>query len=837
MNQCRSWLGCVAALTLLLACGDLACGAEPSPQLAPRLTPAERAWLAEHDEVRLAYDAHFPPYSFRGEGGAIEGFVVDVFQRLSERTGLRFVVHGETTWDALYAAARARRVDVVATMVDRPERREWFGFTAPYVNKALVVMARDDDERIRQRQNLANKRVALVRGYQYSSRVLEEFPSVEPVYFETMVDALNAVSTHRADAAITFLAGGHYLRAKHMMSNLRFAAVYDAEASVERIAVRSDWPALRGILDKALETISDAERLELEKRWLPPALPKPTQLELTEAEQAWVDAHPVIRLGVDPEFHPFEFIDAEGRHRGIAADYVALLNERTGLNLELVSGLTWSEVMERARRQEIDALAAVGITDERRTFLTYSPSYVQFHRVIVARSEVPFIASLADLKPLRVAVQANSSHAGFLADHTDLEPLAYPSLQEAIMAVADGRADALVGNLASTTYWIRELNVANLKVAGAASPEPLGLYFATRKDWPILAGIVQKGLASITERERAEIAQRWVVLDYTPQLDYGPLARVTLGAVLLLLAALGWILHARSQRLQLERARRQSEEANATLQRMHGRLEELVEERTAELRRSEALFRQAQKMEAMGTLVSGVVHDFNNLLTGLLGAIGLARAEADDPEALAEHLDLSHEIATRGAELLQQLLSFARQEELDLTHVSIDELLERAQRLFESAISSHVGLQVGAQTPGLWVRGSAALLEQALFNLVLNACDAGQGGEGVRVEVSAHACAASEAAFASRYPDAEVGGLVELRVSDDGRGIPPDQQARLFDPYYTTKPAEKGTGLGLAMVYGAVRDHGGVITVESEPGEGTTFRILLPAVAPPAEAT
>jgi diguanylate cyclase (GGDEF)-like protein len=242
--------------------------------------------------------------------------------------------------------------------------------------------------------------------------------------------------------------------------------------------------------------------------------PSDYQLELSESERAWIQAHPTIRIGVDPEFAPYEFISEEGEFSGIASDYVMLLNERLGLNMQMVPGLTWQQAVTRAEYREIDLLSAVGITEDRKKFLIFSDAYVKFDRVIIARDDAPFVSGIDDIRTWRVAVQADTSHEGYLRDRTDISPVIYQTHEELVMAVSDGEVDAMIGNIGSTTYLIRKLNVTNLRVVAPVSTQKQQLHIAVRDDWPILVGIINKGLASISPAEKNRIQQRWFSIDY-----------------------------------------------------------------------------------------------------------------------------------------------------------------------------------------------------------------------------------------------------------------------------------------------------------------------------------
>jgi len=246
---------------------------ENKPDKVVQLTPKERAWLANHKRIRIAFDGSSPPYSFINDSGQLEGIAIEVMNTLNKRLGIKFETYSNTTWNKLYEAAVAHKVDVVATMVNRPDRTQWFNFTKPYLIKSLVIMTKRDNVTIKNRNDLMGKKVAMVKGYQYADRVIEEFPSVIPYFVDSMLDGLNAVSTDKADATITFMATASYLQTKYLLTDLKFAAFYDRNSANESIAVRKDWPTLATILQKALDTLSEEEMQNIYAKWVPSIKP------------------------------------------------------------------------------------------------------------------------------------------------------------------------------------------------------------------------------------------------------------------------------------------------------------------------------------------------------------------------------------------------------------------------------------------------------------------------------------------------------------------------------------------------------------------------------------
>lgn len=236
------------------------------------------------------------------------------------------------------------------------------------------------------------------------------------------------------------------------------------------------------------------------------------QEPLTAEEQAWLAAHPTIRLGIDPDWAPFEYLDEQQRYRGMAADYIALIADRLGLKMEPVKGLTWSGVLEAARQQRLDLLPAATQTVQRDEFLNFTAPYLDFPMVIITRAEAPFIAELAALKGQRVAVvNSYASHELLAANHPTLALTPFTTIRDGLSALSTGEVDAFVGNLASATHAIHQLGLTNLKVA-AHTPYSFKLGMGVRKDWPELATILDKTLRTLEHDKVNQIREKWIGL-------------------------------------------------------------------------------------------------------------------------------------------------------------------------------------------------------------------------------------------------------------------------------------------------------------------------------------
>ena len=243
--------------------------------------------------------------------------------------------------------------------------------------------------------------------------------------------------------------------------------------------------------------------------------------------------------------------------------------------------------------------------------------------------------------------------------------------------------------------------------------------------------------------------------------------------------------------------------------------------------------RQAQKMEAIGTLAGGIAHDFNNLLRAIIGYSELVAPALTSQQALSD-LDQVRRAADRGRELVQRILSFSRHRELARTPMHLGRPLQEAIHLLRASVPTTIELRSHFDTDAPAVYADDTQIHQIVMNLVTNASQALGDTPGI-IEVTLGAYDATEE-FTQLHPRTRPGLYAMVCVSDNGPGMPTDVVEHAFEPFYTTKPLGAGTGLGLAVVHGIVQGSGGAVELQSRPGEGTTVLVYLPAAVPLPEA-
>lgn len=296
----------------------------------------------------------------------------------------------------------------------------------------------------------------------------------------------------------------------------------------------------------------------------------------------------------------------------------------------------------------------------------------------------------------------------------------------------------------------------------------------------------------------------------------------------------------------LEREIAERLRAEVSLQKAHDELEMQVEERTRALTlantalkeqiaereraeeallKSEEYLRQSQKLESIGVLAGGVAHDFNNILTAILGNTQLALRNLSPDSPLHGRLIEIEKAGNRAASLTRQLLAFSRRQRLERKTLNLNDCIHDIMKMLRRLIGEDIEIVVAEYAHLAPVFADPAQIEQVIMNLAINARDAMPAGGQLRIETRN---VLLDEAYCREHPYANPGSYVQMQLSDTGMGMEDETRERIFEPFFTTKEAGRGTGLGLSMVFGIVKQHGGLIEVESEAGRGATFYIYLP---------
>ena len=541
-----------------------------------------------------------------------------------------------------------------------------------------------------------------------------------------------------------------------------------------------------------------------------PARGQPLSPELT--------ANPsrVVVVGASPAYPPYESMDRDGRAVGYNVDLTRAIAEVMGMTVEFRFG-RWAELRAALMRGEIDILQGISYSDERARILDFAPPHAIVHHAIFARRDGPKASALDDLRGREVIVFGGGIMDEMLTARGLGDRLVRTGTPaDALRLLASGKHDFVVLALLPGIHITRELKLTNVvPVVQRVAAEKYG--YAVKKGNSELLARFDEGLAILKQTGRyEEIHERWLGPLQPPGVPWNQLAKwgaIVLAPLLLGLAAS--VLWSRS-------------------------LQKVVAQRTEALMRQQAALVQADRMASLGVLVSGVAHEINNPNGLILLDVPILKAAFEDAREIldahqTEHgefqlaglpyarmreevpklIDEMHAAGRRIGHIVTDLKDFARREDAPRPEpVQLDAVVRAAMRLVDNRLSkatSRLEVSLAPELPR--VRGNAQRIEQVIVNLLLNACEAlPDPGRAIRVS--------------ARADDAGRFAVVEVR--DEGVGIPAEHLPRLADPFFTTKRESGGTGLGLSVSAGIVKEHGGTLEFRSAPGEGTTAILTLP---------
>ncbi|WP_456236260.1 transporter substrate-binding domain-containing protein [Geobacter pickeringii] len=535
------------------------------------------------------------------------------------------------------------------------------------------------------------------------------------------------------------------------------------------------------------------------------------------------DRHRTIIVGGDRDYPPYEFIDKNGQPAGYNVDLTRAIAEVMGMKVEFRLG-AWAEMFSSLRDGRVDVLQGISWSEKRAKQIDFSPPHTIVYHAIFARRDSPPASSLEELRGKKVALHRDGIMHEYLAERGYGKDLVLtPTPAAALRLLAAGGCDYAVVAMVPGMYIIRENRLTNLvPVARSIAAQRYG--YAVRQGDAELLARFSEGLAILKKTGQYEaIRAKWLgVLEPQP-IRWQEVAKYAAVVVVPLLLILGGTV------LWTRVLRRQVAQRTESLSRA---LEEV------QLNQQQLL--QADKMAALGILVSGVAHEINNP-TGLilldvpilrkiygdtapileeryreegdftLGGLRYSRVREEVPRLLEEMQDGARRIKR----IVEDLKDFARRDDVGgKEQVALNGVAQAAVRLVDASLrkaTTRFTARYAPELPPVW--GNAQRIEQVVVNLILNACQALPDPErGVELETSL---------------DPEEGRVI-LRVRDEGSGITPENLTRLTDPFFTTKRESGGTGLGLSVSAGIVKEHGGSLSFESTPGEGTTVTLSLP---------
>jgi signal transduction histidine kinase len=548
-------------------------------------------------------------------------------------------------------------------------------------------------------------------------------------------------------------------------------------------------------------------------------------LGLTQIEIDWLSKHPVITVGTDPNWAPFEYRDEKGKNKGIVIDYLTIIEKLLGVKFKFSEAETWNEMYENLKKQKLDVIANITQTPERAKKIIFTKPYFSTPTSIFANQDVRFIGNLSELANKKVSVVEGYVLYEYIRnDYPEIVLVPVKNIKEGLEKVRRDEVFAFIDGMLPVSFYAYDKAYSSIRIVGE-TPYGFNLSMGVRNDWPELVGILQKALDSITESEKSTIYNNWITLR-TQKFDYLLLGKIVIPFFVVLLIVLYWN---RTLKVEIEKRKLAQLELDKAFKELKDTHIQLV---------------QTEKMATIGFLTAGIAHEIKNPINyisqGLKGVregttsiIHIAEKydemlskfseqEKQEIQRLMEELEyeyykkeclnLIRDVqfgADRILEITKSLAVFSRSAADEREETDINSCLESTLVLLRNQYKYTVEIVKEYGTIPL-VKCVTGKINQVFVNIVANAIQAiPQKGK-----ITIKTCAEN--------------GEVKISIKDTGTGIKEENLKTIFEPFFTTKPVGEGTGLGLAISKKIIDEHKGTIQVFSKLGEGTEFVIGLP---------
>ncbi|WP_292361908.1 MULTISPECIES: transporter substrate-binding domain-containing protein [unclassified Methylophaga] len=532
-------------------------------------TEEEQAWIADNPEIQLGADFSWAPYDFLNDQGEHDGIAADVLKLVSEKSGLKITVQPDV-WANTMEKMRAGELMGLSCAAATEARQEFLFFSKPYVSLSLGIIVQKQRDDIQSMDDLIGLKVAVNKDSYLHNWLKIHYPDLALVLTDSNDDSLEAVSFSRADAYIGNIAVATNVIKQRYLSNLKVVAKVPNLTTDTSVAIDKRYPLLHSIIEKSLSAITAAEKQQIIDKWYAvvsdssafEVLPfEQSRLELTDNEQQWIKDNPIVRIGVDPYWPPFDFIDKNGEHSGISADYFQLISKQTGLQFQLEPNADWQSVIEAAQNREIDLIVALSRNTFRETFLDMSIPYLDYP-LAMATTKFGHLSSLSEFnnKPVGV-VKGYFAESILLAYYPEIDIIYVPSVRDGLAMLAAEEIDGYFDILPTITYNASQSGLTHLNTS-IVREYSSALHVGIVKDQPELLSIINKAITAITEDEKRAIDQRWMSVNTIERTNYTLLIQVASVLLIFLLATIYWNRRLRTEvnkRLISEQQLRESE--------------------------------------------------------------------------------------------------------------------------------------------------------------------------------------------------------------------------------------------------------------------------------------
>ena len=764
--------------------------------------------------LRISMTASYPPFTFVLPNGKPAGLYVDIWKEWSKVSGreIEFISSG---FVENMRQLKNGEADFHAGLFISESRKEWtvFSHAIDKIETSLSVL--DVESEGLALADYAGKRIGVGAGSFQGDYLRQNYPDMQVFEYVNSEKMINHLLTSKIDAIVFENPGMNANLSKMGIPGALSRSSIPIFSNTVHAMIPKRNQYLLPLINQGIKNLPIDIIIKLEHKWLPgePAyfesLSHSSLSTLTTAEQHWLSKNKQLVLGIDEYWKPFEYVDSDGKYAGISSEYVELVTEMLSIDLVPEFGNSWSDVIEKIKKNELDILPAIGLSEERRSFLSFSEPYIEFTNVVVAQKNSSIVLNMDVLEGKKLAViEEYNITLRLRRDFPDIQLVLVENIDAGLDLIESGDVYGYVDNIAVISHNININNRRNLEIV-FHTPYKDKLAFGIRKGLEPLIPIINKVLAEISEKQRNEIVNRWLSVQVNVGTDVLTMMQWGIPIFFVLVFFITFVMRSNA-RMQKEIVRRRETESS-------------LEEAKITAEKAQNVAEKAN--QGKNQFLANISHEIRTPMNAIIGSAHLIEQSGINEEQKS-YLDVLNLSANTLLALINDTLDWSKIEagkvELENQVISLHGLVSDITKQAELSLYHTSGstdksklvisAKIDQKVPAT-ILGDRLRLSQILLNLLNNAIKFTVKGT-INVELFIEYRKADKL-------------CMHFIVSDTGIGMTLPQTEKLFKTYSqadaSTSRKYGGTGLGLSICKKLCQLMQGHIWVESKLGEGSQF--------------
>ncbi|MGD9623746.1 MAG: transporter substrate-binding domain-containing protein [Arcobacter sp.] len=496
---------------------------DPNTKIKNLLTIEEKNYLENKHIIKVHNEANWAPINYN-INNTPKGFSIDYMNLIASKIGISVEYISGFTWKEYLEKLKNNEIDVMLNIAKTNERENHFSFTSPYIHSVDIVYVREGTNNLKKLSDFNGKKMAVIRGFYEEELLKQKYPNIKLLSVENSLAGLKKVAFGEADGFIDDFAVANYFITNNLISNLKPAfEVKDEEFNLDlAMATNKENEILRNILEKGKDLITEEELLNLKKKWIKSNQDKiASKIPFTKEEEKYLKNKKVITMCVDPDWEPFERLDNNNKHIGIAADLIRLISSKLGVEIEVIPTKNWDESIIFSKEKKCDILSFLNETPKRKEWLNFTKPIFEDPNVIVTRNEFETPKDLSFLENRTIAIPSNTAmYELFEKDFPNLKIVPVETEAEAFSLVENKKVDMTVRSLIIAAYTIKKENLFNLKIVAQPLKYKNVLRIGVLKEDIILKDILNKAINEISKKEQEQIINNHVSIKLPDNSEY-----------------------------------------------------------------------------------------------------------------------------------------------------------------------------------------------------------------------------------------------------------------------------------------------------------------------------